>query len=126
MLERFMSVVRIVAGVAFVTVGIFLLVVGRETLLAVALILFFSATTAIEVADRVEWAYASFIIPVACVLAGLGCAGLAVLFFSDPTGFEGSRYPPVVVAIVTIVGAVFFGGGGIVALVRMARSRRPS
>ena len=124
MLERFLSVFRIVAGLAFVTVGIFLLVVGREALLAVVLILFFGATTAMEVASRVEWQYASFIMPVACVAAGVACAGMAVLFFSDPTTFAHSRYPPVVIVIATITGAVLFGGGGVAVLVRMVGSRR--
>ena len=125
MSERATSILMIVGGGLFALVGLTLLALGRDVVLAWGLITFFGAVALVGTTGVLPGrGLGPLVWPVAGLMAGAGCGILAYLGITDPSEFRTSRYPPEVLIPVTLAGALFFGVGGLIVLILMLRNRR--
>lgn len=118
------TITMTIIGAVFVVVGAVLWWVDPSARPAATVgILFFGACVAIGVLEllkgrisRVTWAR---LMGTAALLMGLGCGALALVAWDDPTAFR--RAPQLVSVVVGLTGLVFFGGGGLLLLIRGGR-----
>ena len=95
MSERATSILMIVGGGLFALVGLTLLALGRDVVLAWGLITFFGAVALIGTSTVLPGrGLGPLALPIAGVLMGVGCGILAYLLITDPDEFRTSRYPP--------------------------------
>lgn len=123
-MSRGRSILMIVIGAIFVALGVLIWVVDPGAWIpAMVAILFFGAVVAVGALERwghrvSEVAKARMMGAVALVM-GLGCGAMAVATWSNPGFF--TRGPQPFIVGVGLVGLVFFGGGGLLLMIRGGR-----
>ena len=114
----------VVVGTMFVVLGGVLWFVDPQSRpVAVTAILFFGACAAVgglELAGgRLSRATRARLMGAVAMLMGVGLGALALVAWQDPNAFP--RAPQPVSVIIGLLGLVFFGGGGLLLLIRAGR-----
>lgn len=118
------SMAMIGGGLAFVALALLLLVVEPEAWpVAVTAGLFFGAVAAVGILEgfggRLRPTTRSRLMGTIAVVMGLGCGALAWTAWQHPGAFD--RAPQAMSVAIGLIGLVFFGGGGLLLLVRGGR-----
>ncbi|WP_114907934.1 hypothetical protein [Ornithinimicrobium murale] len=118
------AIAMVVIGTIFVALGVLIWFVDPQSWpLAAAAVLFFGACVGVGVLEllggRVSTVVRARMMGLISMPMGLGCGALALIAWDDPRVID--RAPPAVTVAFGLIGLVFFGGGGLLLLIRGGR-----